>query len=261
MVAPVSDPGPNGVDGAGHPLFRDPSEGPIRPMFLLADSQLLFWKDDAGTLFLARVREVLSSPSPKAAYLGASNGDLPAYYDIFVAAMEGIGIRATRMIPARPSDADRAFLEEADVILLAGGDAARGFQAFQESGLAERIIARYAAGAVLIGISAGAMQLGLRAWSGAGEAPFDTLRLAPVIVGVHDEPEWPALTAVVAAREGLERGLGIPLGGGAVVHADLTVEPVRKALLEIRVEGGVARRALLMPGARGGGEQAAPQEV
>lgn len=227
----------------------EPEGGGIRPLFLLADSQLLFHRDEHG-LFLSRVTESFGAGSAglhKAAYLGASNGDVPAYYDIFVAAMEGIGIRDTRMIPASPSNEDRAYLDEASVILLAGGDAARGWRAFQDSGLAERILARYAAGAVLVGISAGAMLLGLRAWSDPA-APFDTFRLAPVIVGAHEEPDWAELTAVVAAANGTMRGLGIPLGGGAVVHPDLTVEPVRKALVEISVEDGIPRRALLLPG-------------
>jgi hypothetical protein len=240
-------------------LTRSPAaDSPIRPLFLLADSQLLFWKEAGGELFLSRVRAALASSAarPRAAYLGASNGDVPDYYDIFVAAMEGIGIRDTRMIPARPSNADRAFFEEAEVILLAGGDAARGLAAFQESGLAERIVARYAQGAVLIGISAGAMQLGLRVL--AGDAPArDGFRLAPVVVGAHDEPEWTALTREVEALEGLGRGLGIPLGAGAVVHADLTVEPVRKALVEISVVEGVVRRALLVPGEDAGDGSAA----
>ena len=235
---------------------RDPSVvSAIRPMFLLADSQLLFWKE-GDALFLARVREALGERPLQAAYLGASNGDVPDYYDLFVAGMDGIGVRDCRMIPASPSAADRAFFDEADVILLAGGDAARGYRAFQESGLAERILSRYAAGAVLIGISAGAMQLGLRACPGHGEASFSTFRLVPALVAVHDEPDWAALTEGVIGLEGSGRGIGIPFGGGAVVHPDLTVEPVRKGLVEISVEDGVVKRALLMPGNGGAGATA-----
>jgi hypothetical protein len=245
-------PGANGVA----PVQGGGVVSAVRPMFLLADSQLLFWKE-GDALFLARVREALGERPLRAAYLGASNGDVPDYYEIFLAAMEGIGVGDCRMIPASPSDADRAFFDDADVILLAGGDAARGYRAFQESGLAERIVARYAAGAVLIGISAGAMQLGLRAWTGGGEAPFETLRLAPVVVDVHDEPAWTALTHVVTTLGGAGRGLGIPTGGGAVVHPDLTVEPVRRALVEISVEDGVVRRALLLAGDAGAGSGAA----
>lgn len=232
---------------AAHPPHEPHEpEGGVRPLFLLADSQLLFHRDQAG-LFLSRVTEALGEGAHAAAYLGASNGDVPDYYDIFVAAMEGIGIRDTKMIHAAPSDEERAYLERANVILLAGGDAARGYRAFRASGLWERFPARYAAGAVLMGISAGAMLLGQRAWA-KGEPPFDGLRLAPAVVGAHEEPEWAGLTEIVKGMEGA-RGLGIPLGGGAVVYADWTVEPVRRTLVEIRVEEGEVKRAMLFPGA------------
>lgn len=244
------------TNGAAHPVLRDTADTPIRPLYLLADSQLLFHREPTGDLFLTRLRESLPSPEPKAAYLGASNGDVTDFYDIFVAAMEGIGIRQTRHILASPSPRDRAFLDEADVILLAGGDAGRGWKAFQDSGLAERILARYTEGAVLIGISAGAMQLGLKVWSGEGQSVVDGFRLAPAVIGAHDEPDWHALTAVVEGLQGAGRGIGIPAGGGAIVHADLTVEPVRKTLVEISVEDGVVRRALLVPGGSGGGSAA-----
>ncbi len=226
----------------------DGTQSPIRPVFLLADSQLLFWRDGGG-LFLDRVRAEIGAGSgdARAAYLGASNGDEPAYYDIFVAAMEGIGVRACRMIPSAPSPEDRAFLDEAQIVLLAGGDAARGLRAFEENGLGGRILARYAAGAVLVGISADAMQLGQRL-TGARARDLPAFRLAPVVVATHDEPDWAALGQTVRAMDGEVRGLGIPSGGGAVVHADLTVEPVRRPLVEISVVEGRLQRAALMPG-------------
>lgn len=211
--------------GGMQPSAPDGTPSPIRPIFLLADSQLLFWRE-GGALFLDCVRAALGvdeagAGEVRAAYLGASNGDEPAYYDIFVAAMEGIGVRACRMIPTAPSDEDRAFLDGAQVILLAG-DAARGLRAFHENGLAERILARYADGAVLIGVSAGAMQLGQRL-AGAPGVEVPAFRLAPAVVAAHDAPEWAALGEAVTAMEGTVRGIGIPAGGGAVVHADLTV--------------------------------------
>jgi hypothetical protein len=247
MASQESVPGTNGAE------IGEAASSPIRPMFLLADSQLLFFRGQDGR-FLDRVIAAVGAVEEplRAAYLGASNGDVPAFYDIFLAAMEGVGVRACRMIPASPSAEDRAFLDGAHVVLLAGGDAERGWRAFQEAGLVERIIARYAAGAVLIGISAGAVQLGLRAWTAEGRG-FDTFRLAPMLVAVHDEPEWTALADATAAMEGMGRGIGIPLGGGAVIHADLSVEPVRKGLVEISAEEGVVRRALLYPGE--GGEE------
>ena len=97
----------------------------VKPLLLLADSQLLFWRR-GDTPFLNSVRDVIDVSSPKAAYIGASNGDDPEYYSIFEAAMEMIGIHRCRMAPSSPTDEDISFLNDADIILLAGGDAVRG---------------------------------------------------------------------------------------------------------------------------------------
>src|SRR2546423_9704340 len=93
----------------------------IKPLYLLADSQLLFLRETEHA-FMNRIREALDSTDPKAAYLGASNGDDPAFYSIFEAAMQSIGISQCRMVPVHPSADDLAFLQSADLVLLAGGD-------------------------------------------------------------------------------------------------------------------------------------------
>ncbi len=68
----------------------------MQPIYLLADSQLLFWKEN-GNLFLSSIKALLHS-HPKAAYIGVSNGDAPEFYAIFIAAMDGIDIQDCRMI-------------------------------------------------------------------------------------------------------------------------------------------------------------------
>src|SRR5215470_13169733 len=137
---------------------------PVKPIVLLADSQLLFWNAPDGP-FLDRVRRMLIEERPdqalRAAYIGASNGDDPAFYDLFVAAMSGIDVHDCHMIPSAPSDDDLAHLAQADIILLSGGDIAQGWEIFRDTGLTTRLIERYYQGAVLIGVSAGAVQLGL----------------------------------------------------------------------------------------------------
>ena len=112
------------------------SEVSLQPIYLLADSQLLFWRQN-GKLFIENIRSAISRDSPKAAYVGASNGDNPDYYSLFVAAMDGIGIRHCRMIPTAPATEDLTFINEADIILLAGGDVERGWNAFERNGLKE----------------------------------------------------------------------------------------------------------------------------
>ena len=224
-------------------------------MFLFADSQLLFWSED-GELFLERVRRLLAGEAPRAAYVGASNGDRPEFYELFVGAMGSVGIEDCRMIPAEPSAEDLEYFEQADLILLAGGDVERGWRTFERNGLKEMVMARYYQGALLIGISAGAVQLGLsgfreaeRAGNGApGESErFGTFKLIPLLIDVHQEPDWQRLREAMPQAGELTQGLGIPSGAGAIVHPDMTVEPVRRALIELSLKGKEVRQNLILP--------------
>lgn len=231
----------------------------IKPIFLLADSQLLFWRGEDGRRFLDRAREMIAAGGqPRAAYLGASNGDAPEFYDLFLAAMAEIGLRDCRHVPALPASEDLAFLAAADLLLLAGGDVQRGWTAFQENGLKEKIVERYYAGAVLVGVSAGSVQLGLKGWDEDGSQLFDTFGLVPFVVDVHDEPSWSRLLRAVSQSGEHARGFGIPTGGGVLYHPDYSLEPVRHPLTEVSLTEEGPRQALLLPGA--GGEEAAAAE-
>lgn len=237
----------------------------IKPIWLLADSQLLFWRDDDGQLFLERAlaafdEDERDDPELSAAYLGASNGDLPEFYELFVGAMSGIGIDRCRMIPSAPGPEDFAFLDKADVILLAGGDIERGWDVFQETGLQAKIVERHYAGALLIGISAGAVQLGLKGWNEASQTLFDTFRLVPFVVDVHEEPNWGRLQELVPRVGEQARGYGIPSGGGALYHPDATFQPVRHPVVEVRATEEGLRQSLVFPGdtVEETGEETAP---
>jgi hypothetical protein len=225
----------------------------VKPIFLFADSQLLFWHGDNG-LLLNRVLDALSGDpydAPlKAAYLGAANGDMREFYDLFVAAMEGINIFDCRMIPAIPLPEDEAYLAEANVIVLAGGDPWRGWTVFRENGFIERLVERYYSGAVLIGISAGAMHLGLKGWSDHPHLPhqqFDTLKLVPYVVDAHQEPSWRYLQHVVRSLGEGVHGIGIPAGGGAIFHPDWSIEPIRHSLIEFTLVDDQIQQTLLLP--------------
>lgn len=239
------------------PVRGDPRQGdgpgaePC-PLFLLSDSQLLFWADEDGQHFIDRIATYTGPGAPRAAYLGASNGDVPDFYSIFLAAIEGIGPSECRMIPAVPSDAERAFVERADVILLAGGDVEVGWRAFEASGMRDVVERRYREGAVLVGVSAGAVQLGTAGWpAGDPDAAFGTWGLAPFVVDAHaEESDWAELRAVVRARGEGARGMGIPRGGGLVYHADGTLEAVRHPLAEVSMrDDGLASAVIFPPAA------------
>jgi hypothetical protein len=240
------------------PVLADPRQaadeprGNPAPLFLLADSQLLFWSEGEGH-FVDRIAAHTGPGAPRAAYLGASNGDQPEFYSLFLAAMEGIGPAESRMIPGTPSDEERAFLESADVILLAGGDVDLGWRAFEASGIRGIVERRYWDGAVLIGVSAGSVQLGAAGWpAGDPDNPFATWGFAPFVVDAHaEEDDWADLRTVVRARGEGARGLGIPAGGGLVYHADGTLEAVRHTLAEFTLREGELANAVIFPPAGG----------
>jgi cyanophycinase-like exopeptidase len=221
-----------------------------QPIYLFADSQLLFWSE-GGVLFLDSIRQLAMRDSPKAAYIGASNGDAPEFYSIFEAAMEAVEIHNRRMILRSFSAEDQSFLKEADIILLAGGDIERGWKVFVETGMREFIVRRYYEGAVLMGISAGAVQLGLDGIV-EGEAspakPADTFRLVPFVIDAHDEGrKWGRLRRTIGLLNGAAKGIGIPTGGGLIYYPDGHVEAVRRPLHKLSVDGTKVREVLLPP--------------
>jgi peptidase E len=202
----------------------------LNPIFLLADSELLFRREN-GHLLLERVAR--TRHRMKAAYVGASNGDNPDFYAIFVAAMEGVGLFDCRMIPAVLSETDLAFLNSADIILLAGGDVEVGWRAFLDNGLSNHIVRKHNEGATLIGISAGAVQLGLCGLAADGSL-IETFKLVPFIIGAHEESDnWETTTKLLRLFGSNVRALGLPKGGGAIYHPDHTVESLRHPLVEL----------------------------
>lgn len=238
------------------------SQPNIKPIFLLADSQLLFWRGKDG-LLMERVRKIMEQDKPggpfKAAYIGASNGDKPEYYDIFLAALNQVGIpeeqcRLIRSKKTGPKDFE--FLKEADFILLAGGNIEKGWTIIKDK-FQQNIVDRYYKGAVLMGISAGAVQLGLRGWQ-EGKRPveglFETFQLVPAVIDVHnEESDWHDLATIVDYLGSFNRGFGIPSGAGAVYHPDWSFEAVRHHLVEfafVKLEGDEVtfKRSLIIPG-------------
>lgn len=212
---------------------------------MFADSQLLFWKRN-NRLVLEAALDGLPRTTPiRAAYVGASNGDRLDFYEVFEAAMDRIGIAERRMIHSSFGQADRAFLESAQLIVLAGGDVRRGWVTFEQSGMKDVILDRYAKGAVLVGISAGAVQLGciVEAYES-----FGGFKLVSIVVDAHDEKTgWAHLTHTIQLLDGAAVGLGIPAGGGAIVYPDASIEPLRRPAHQFRSEGGTVTHALLYP--------------
>lgn len=225
------------------------------PLYLLSDSQLLFAREDRA--FLPQVvARYLSGNQTLAAYVGASNGDEPAFYEIFKAAMNGVGITRTHLVSKHFRKADQQCLEAAGLVLLAGGDVAMGWQTMLETGMAEVLRKLMTKGIVVIGVSAGSVQLGCQGWheSTDGERQrFPTFGVVPLIVDCHDEAQdWRALETMVARGNGEFPGLGIPFGAGLVVDPGGGMCPLGKPLVKMDLAGSpqLPRRTLIEPGKR-----------
>jgi len=226
---------------------------PLQGIYLLADSRALF-AVDAGRPLVRTMCDALGRDRPSAAYIGAANGDEPAFFSIFEAAMDLAGVEERRMIRADCASDDAAFLRSADIILLAGGDAGRGWRAMRAASMPEILRERYAAGAVLVGISAGAALLGERGWDGDDPEHldvFDALGLVPWTVDAHDETNaWRRLKRVIAMAGLGARGLGLPAGSGVVCHPDLSLEPIQRSVVEVLATGDDHTETLLTPATR-----------
>ena len=221
-----------------------------QPLYLLADSQLLFWKRQGQLLLEAALDGLVRDTPLSAAYIGASNGDRPEFYEIFEAAVDEIEITDRRMIDSSFGPDDRAFLEHARLIVLAGGDVRLGWNTFEKSGMKDVILDRHAQGAVLVGVSAGAVQLGRYGIVETPNSPtpelLDVFNLVPLVIDTHDElAEWARLSRRIHMLEGAVSGLGIPAGGGVIVHVDTTIEPLRRFAHEFRFDGNHVTHSLL----------------
>jgi cyanophycinase len=220
----------------------------LKPIYLFADSRLLFQQRADGSLFLNDVVENAGVTPPSVAYIGASNGDNPSFYqDLFLPAFEPTGVGERRMIVSRPSPEDRLFLEHADIILLAGGSVEAGWRAFEENGFRSLIEQRYLAGAILLGVSAGAVQVGRGGLTDDESVFLPTFGLLPLYVGVHEEQEnWKSLRRAISLQELPIHAIGIPSGGG-VMYYEGEVLPIEKPLFEIQVGLTGSQEAQLYP--------------
>jgi len=220
------------------------------PVYLLADSQLLF-SSPGGRPLLAAAVDAIENPEPRAAYVGAANGDQPEYYSIFEGAMEMIGVRDRRMVLSGYTAQDRAYLRSADIIVLAGGNVGAGLHVLRETGMDDDLDERRREGAVLVGVSAGAVQLGAMGW--LGDEPADgelvgALGIVPFSVDAHDAAGgWRRLRQLVLRSLPGSVGIGIPAGGGIIHHPDGSVEPVGRSPVEFRLEDGRIVESILYP--------------
>eukprot|EP00966_Prymnesium_polylepis_P324788 7380801-Prymnesium_polylepis.1 len=202
-----------------------PAEVPApngRPRLLTAaaDSSILM----GGSWWATVVGRAVSYTPPTsrtAVYLGAANGDLADFYEFAKFGFDRAGFSSSSLAcrhvatTARtPTKSDLDFISSATLIILSGGDPQ---QLFELHGVDKSLRLAASRGAVHVGISAGAIQLGTHGYpvicAGAPEcaAPgrYPTLAMMPFVFGAHEEDDnWQTVLATVEQARGVDPSYG-----------------------------------------------------
>jgi cyanophycinase-like exopeptidase len=219
-----------------------------KPIYAFADSTLFFLARPDGTSVLDEIVRRAASPRPRLAYIGSSNSDdMEIYHTLFEPAIATTPLGEHRMVLRRPSPQDAKFLEEAEIILLAGGDEHIGWRTFEKNGFKQLITRRFHEGALLIGVSAGAVQLGLGSVAEDGCSVLTTFGLLPFYVAAHDEKEnWYSLRRLAKLAGTASYGVGISRGGG-IRYEKGEIAILSGAVYEVATENGETREATIYP--------------
>lgn len=209
-----------------------------KPIFLLADSRALFGDSRYCRLnsVLCESLRVSEENVTRAAYIGASNHDAVEFFDLFRAAMDTINLHESRMIRADFSAEDKSFLASADLVLLAGGRVETGWEVFTRTGMNSAIVDAYFDTAVIVGVSAGSVQLGMGWIDSACGGVSTGIGLVPYYIDVHNEKDdWIDLRRLVDNQGKVSRGFGIPSAGALICHADMSLEAVGSPVTEFEM--------------------------
>lgn len=158
---------------------------------------------------------------------------------MFEMAMNSIGVTDCLHVDANLTHQQLAFVSTAQIILLAGGDTWLGWQTIRK--IEPMIVNARKNGAVLIGTSAGSVQLGML---GHRDKPhlcntdlFSTFGYVRAMLSPHEEKEqWKMLKQMVLQTEGTVPAIGIPSGSGLIVTNDNLVQAVRKAAVTFTIK-------------------------
>jgi peptidase E len=206
----------------------------VLPVYLLADSQLLFWQKENGLYFFADEFLQLEVKVTKALYIGASNGDQMEFFELFKGAMENVNVFQCDFLTVDTALQEaKEKIQQAEFILLAGGDVNKGWQFLKA--LKPALEQAYYSGAMVVGISAGAVQLSALAWQHKNELCesdlYSVLGIVPCLVSVHEESSnWRLLKQVMRLTDGCFSGIAIPHGAGVAVEYNGRVTALKKTI-------------------------------
>lgn len=161
---------------------------------------------------------------PRFGFIGAASGDsaekIARFYDRFA----GAACRLSHLRSSEPLAIAKDWVEAQDIIYVGGGNTAHLLQGWRASGLAEVLCEAAKGGALLAGVSAGAVcwfDYALSDSGGAGLAPLQGLGLIAGSCCPHyssEAPRRPAFEAQIAGGD-LQDGIAIDDGVAVLLQA------------------------------------------
>jgi peptidase E len=192
---------------------------------------------------------------PLVAWIGAANADQRAWYERVATVLRqryGADVQMARTVPSVDfePDATRRLVDAASMIYLGGGDVTLLAERVRALGLDEQIRRRHREGALLVGVSAGAIGLA-RYWVQFPDDNYDLpqptrfpcIGAVDLAIDCHDEEsDWEELRALLDAwrreePDALVDAYGIPMGGALEV-TDAGVTHLGPAPKWLRLDGG-----------------------
>jgi cyanophycinase-like exopeptidase len=230
------------------------------PLFLLAGRPRVMPKGRRPDPLLQEVIERCGKSRPEIAYLGSASGDDLGFFGMIAFLLKNAGAGNVLLAPSAGAKADvreaREILDDADVVLVSGGDVEEGMRVLGRQHLLPLLRERYERGTVFVGLSAGSIML-CRQWvrwrdpkDDSTAETFACMGFAPVLCDTHGESEnWEELLALLRISPPEAVGHGIPSGAGLCVMPEGRLfamgEPVRRFVMR---EGAVTRIADLEVG-------------
>lgn len=193
------------------------------PIVMLADSQLLFAKQ-GNDWFQQKVAGQVSERPDFGVYIGASNHNEPAFYEMASEAMKDFGVQQTLFLRTGLEDLAQYRDRIPSIILLSGGDVAAGWALLKQPSIARWLVSCFQQGSLLLGISAGAIHLTNGLPEGELPASVAFFNLFNSVTLAHEEADnWPGEQRYLQGydQQLLDHDLHclkIPFGGGVWIQ-------------------------------------------
>jgi cobyric acid synthase len=213
----------------------------LKPVFLLADLDSINNISNNQPV-LNSVITSLKTANPKAVCISLFTYNITAIQKSVSACMETYGAAYTAHLNENSHMDEFKNIERADVIVLISGKPDLAQKHIQKTGIEGCILNGYHKGAVIFGVSGGAVQLGKLGWTIDKDNNylfFEGLNIIPYAINIKDENhEWRALKDIIVNHYHDIHGLGIPGHGGIVHYPDRSIQALNQTSVEFQFVDG-----------------------